>query len=77
MKMATRNLRDMIGEGIVLPDKFAAAQLKAIQRGSERIPDYTWHHHQDTRRMQLVPEKIHGTARHVGWESMSKGPYVL
>ncbi|MFQ6350697.1 HNH endonuclease [Pseudomonas sp. R11F] len=34
---------------------------------------HTWHHHQDTGRMQLVPEAFHNGARHVGWESMSKG----
>ncbi|MBV7493481.1 HNH endonuclease [Pseudomonas sp. PDM24] len=30
-------------------------------------------HHQDTGRMQLVPEAVHNGARHVGWKSMSKG----
>ncbi|MFQ6594191.1 HNH endonuclease [Pseudomonas palleroniana] len=34
---------------------------------------HTWHHHQDTGRMQLVPEAFHNGARHIGWESMSKG----
>lgn len=28
--------------------------------------DYTWHHHQDTRTMQLVPEEIHDAVRHAG-----------
>ena len=49
------------------------APLKAIEKGESKIPDYTWHHHQDTGRMQLVPEKSHHDTGHIGWEAMNKG----
>lgn len=46
--------------------KFNKQQLAAIMEGEIRIPDLTWHHHQDPARMQLVKTKIHQGARHVG-----------
>jgi filamentous hemagglutinin len=33
----------------------------------ERTPrEFTWHHHQDTKTMQLVPQDLHGAVRHTG-----------
>lgn len=46
--------------------KFTPNQVDAIMKGRIRIPDLTWHHHQDPARMQLVPTKTHQSARHVG-----------
>ncbi|MBO2930305.1 MULTISPECIES: HNH endonuclease [Pseudomonadaceae] len=34
---------------------------------------YTWHHHQDSGRMQLVPELIHSKTGHIGGEAMGGG----
>jgi hypothetical protein len=34
---------------------------------------YTWHHHQDVGRMQLVPRKIHADTGHVGGFDMWYG----
>jgi hypothetical protein len=35
--------------------------------GYKKTPDsYTWHHHQDRKTMQLVPEDIHDAIRHTG-----------
>ncbi|WP_350613805.1 HNH endonuclease [Pseudomonas sp. HY7a-MNA-CIBAN-0227] len=73
LRMATRDLRTQIDSGAVPSSAFTDVQLKAIRGGQDKIPGYTWHHHQDTGRMQLVPEAFHNGARHVGWESMSKG----
>ncbi|MGH3738913.1 MAG: HNH endonuclease [Micromonosporaceae bacterium] len=37
-------------------------------------PDgYTWHHHQDTRTMQLVPEDMHRAVNHGGGVAIMKG----
>ncbi|WFC64679.1 hypothetical protein EWH21_02740 [Pseudomonas sp. REST10] len=33
----------------------------------------TWHHHQDSGRMQLVPELIHSKTGHIGGEAMGGG----
>jgi filamentous hemagglutinin len=73
LRMATRNLRAQVNAGKVSASQFTSAQLKAINSGLDKIPGYTWHHHQNTGRMQLVPQDIHSGARHVGWESTSKG----
>ncbi|WP_374046472.1 HNH endonuclease [Massilia antarctica] len=37
------------------------------------MPDFTWHHHQDTGRMQLPPTEIHGAVKNIGWECLSEG----
>ena len=42
-------------------------------KGKSKIPDYTWHHHQDTGRMQLVPEWEHSKTGHIGGTVMDKG----
>ena len=42
-------------------------------KGKSEIPDYTWHHHQDTGRMQLIREDSHHDTGHIGWEAMNKG----
>ena len=73
LRMSTRNLRKAIQEGKIPATGFNEVQLKAINSGADKIPGFTWHHHQNTGRMQLVPEAIHSGVRHVGWESMSKG----
>jgi filamentous hemagglutinin len=66
MRTATRDLRVQIEAGKVAKNIFTEKQLKAINSGKEKIPDLTWHHHQDTGRMQLIPEKIHNQTGHVG-----------
>jgi len=39
----------------------------------EKIPDYTWHHHQDTGRMQLIETRIHTQTGHIGGEGINAG----
>lgn len=73
MRMATRDLRDQMASNPQLRSQFTPAQRQAIQSGESKIPDYTWHHHQDTGRMQLVPSRVHSKTGHVGGESMSQG----
>jgi filamentous hemagglutinin len=73
MKMATGDLASAISRGQVPASRFTPQQLQNIIDGSSTIDGYTWHHHQDTGRMQLVPRDIHAQTGHVGWESMSEG----
>lgn len=73
MRMATRDLREQINSGKISRSQFSPEQLKAIQSGRSKIPELTWHHHQDRGRMQLVPEERHDAARHIGGDAMSKG----
>ncbi|WP_084411402.1 HNH endonuclease [Paenibacillus glacialis] len=50
-----------------LKDKlhFNEQQILDIKTGQDKIEGYTWHHHQETGRMQLVEEDIHDI-RHTG-----------
>ncbi|GHS92255.1 hypothetical protein AGMMS49949_04100 [Alphaproteobacteria bacterium] len=66
MRMATRQLRADIEAGRVNRSLFSDAEFADIRDGTEKIGKFTWHHHQETGRMQLVPEDIHEWARHVG-----------
>jgi hypothetical protein len=67
-RAATRELRDLIESGSVRRSLFTPEQLRAIRAGSPKIPEMTWHHHQDVGRMQLVPTEIHQTVEtpHLG-----------
>jgi hypothetical protein len=50
---------------------FTEANRKA---GLRRTPEgHTWHHHQDTRTMQLVPTDIHRAVDHGGGVAIMKG----
>ena len=73
MRLATRDLRDTIATNPQLRSRFTQPQLDAIQGGRAKIPDFTWHHHQDTGRMQLVPSATHRRTGHIGGESLSGG----
>ena len=66
MRAATRELRKLINEGKLEISSFNANQLKSIMSGDKNIPGYTWHHHQDIGKMQLVPKSIHQQTGHVG-----------
>ncbi|RDE94369.1 HNH endonuclease, partial [Aggregatibacter aphrophilus] len=46
--------------------QFNAEQIAAIKAGKEKIPGFTWHHHQDTGRMQLIDQDIHKKTGHIG-----------
>jgi filamentous hemagglutinin len=73
MRLATQDLRQAIERGEIPTSRFTSEQLRQINSGAERIDEYTWHHHQETGRMQLVPRDIHGGTGHVGGEAMGRG----
>lgn len=73
MKLATKDLAEAIKRGEINSSSFTTEQLKAIEKGKAKIPEYTWHHHQDTGRMQLTPESKHMQTGHIGGEAMDKG----
>ena len=73
MRAATRDLRGKINQGIVDKSQFTKAQLDKIKKGEATMPGLTWHHHQDTGRMQLIPEKLHENVRHPGGMSLWYG----
>ncbi|WP_236209830.1 HNH endonuclease [Pseudomonas tohonis] len=73
MKLATKDLLGAIQQGQVKASMFTAKQLQQINAGAKKIDGYTWHHHQDSGRMQLVPELIHSKTGHIGGEAMGGG----
>lgn len=73
MQMATNDLAEAIQKGQVSAAKFSTDQLKQINSGRAVIDGFTWHHHQDTDRMQLIYRDIHKRTGHIGWEAMSNG----
>ena len=66
-RYATRMLREGIKSGKIDSSKFNNVQMSAINSGLSTIPGYNWHHHQNCRRMQLVPEKFHATPHEGGF----------
>ena len=65
-RAATRDLRGRILEGKIDPSKFTVKQLQDIHAEKPGIDKLTWHHHQDTGRMQLIPRDKHNETGHVG-----------
>ncbi|HVZ41160.1 MAG TPA: DUF4157 domain-containing protein [Candidatus Kapabacteria bacterium] len=72
-EFATRALRDELERQPGLRKLFTEEQLRAIQAGEERIPDYTWHHHEDGVRLQLVDRNLHGKTGHSGGREATGG----
>ncbi|BFU60555.1 hypothetical protein HEMROJRC1_08080 [Rodentibacter sp. JRC1] len=71
--MASRDLANAINNGYVSKNKFTPSQLEAIYRGESKIPGFTWHHNQDTGKMQLIDSDIHKNTGHIGWEGIKDG----
>ncbi len=74
--LATKELRKVINANTLLKSKFSEKQLEDILKGRARINGYTWHHHQDIGRMQLLPRSIHEKTGHVGEDIWTRGIYV-
>jgi hypothetical protein len=63
--MANEKLKGAIENDPELRDQFTEEQPEQIRNGE--TPDgYTWHHHQEPGKMQLVKSDIHANARHTG-----------
>jgi hypothetical protein len=66
-KAASLDLKRAIEKGEISASKFNQEQLVAIMKGDVKIPGYTWHHHEDVGRMQLVPKELHNPkTAHIG-----------
>lgn len=63
---ATRQLKADIEAGKIDRKLFSDLEMKQIDAEKAKIGKWTWHHHEDRGRMQLVPEDIHGDIGHVG-----------
>ena len=74
MKLATKKLGDLIGQGKSFNSTvFTDDQMAAIRAGKEKIPEFTWHHTLGSE-LQLVPSGIHEKAKpHLGSRTMREG----
>jgi hypothetical protein len=72
MREATRALRSAIKDKQIPKGTHTRPEEDAIEARKANIPDYTWHHHQETGRIQLVPTEIHGQAGHIGVYAINK-----
>ncbi|WP_338635032.1 HNH endonuclease [Spirobacillus cienkowskii] len=70
-KMATEELKRQIEADPILKSKFTKQELIDIENGNRNIGAYTWHHHQDLGRMQLVESDVHEKVAHVGAKSLN------
>lgn len=63
-RSANQNLFSSIKENPGLAQKLglSAKEIEALAHAAEPPPGYTWHHHQDVGRMQLVPLEAHRLA---------------
>lgn len=58
--------------GTLNTEQFTDRQLEQIRNG-DKPEGYTWHHHQEPGRMQLVDSEIHRQTPHVGGRSLWGG----
>ena len=70
---SSRQLWEQIKDSSSAQSAFTPDQLKAIREGREKIPGYTWHHHQDGVTMQLVDEISHSLTGHSGGRFITGG----
>ena len=58
--------------GSLDPEQFTDRQLEQIRNG-DKPEGYTWHHHEERGRMQLVDSEIHRQTPHVGGRNLWGG----
>ena len=71
-KFCNNQLRESVDRNLDLSSKFSKARLEQISDGFK--PDgYTWHHHQESGRMQLVDFETHMRTGHTGGKEIWGG----
>jgi hypothetical protein len=71
-KACNEDLKEQIKNNPELRAKFTPEQIEQIENG--RTPSgYTWHHHQQDGKMQLVPTDIHDKSAHTGGKALWGG----
>lgn len=64
-KHCNEQLGQAYENGTLDTEQFTDRQLEQIRNG-DKPEGYTWHHHEEPGRMQLVDSEIHAETRHVG-----------
>lgn len=71
-KESNKQLKEAIEKDPELAKKFTGEQLEQIE--NDDTPDgYTWHHHEDKGKMQLVDTEVHNNTRHTGGKAIWGG----
>ena len=65
-------LQEALKDGRVDPEQFTERQREQIANG-DKPEGYTWHHHQEEGRMQLVDSKVHDRVFHTGGRAIWGG----
>lgn len=69
-----KKLREAVDSDPELASKFSARQLEQIHDTSEtNVSGYTWHHNEETGKMELVKTSDHGPSNHTGGKSIWGG----
>ena len=64
-RRASKDLYNSIQNDSQLASQFTTEEINLFKAG--KVPEnYTWHHHQDTGRMQLVDSNLHSKTGHDG-----------
>ncbi len=71
-KFCNEQLREGLKNGTVDPEQFTERQREQIDNG-DKPEGYTWHHHQDEGRMQLVDSNVHDRVFHIGGRAIWGG----
>ncbi|MCT4697576.1 HNH endonuclease [Tenacibaculum haliotis] len=72
MGNCNEQLKEMLDKNPELREKFTERQLEQIDAGY-KPEGYTWHHHQQVGKMQLVESSVHDVSRHTGGKSLWGG----
>ena len=64
-KYCNEQLHQAYENGNLDTEQFTDRQLEQIRNG-DKPEDYTWHHHEEPGRMQLVDSEVHRRTPHVG-----------
>ena len=71
-KYCNEQLHQAYENGNLDTEQFTDRQLEQIRNG-DKPEDYTWHHHEEPGRMQLVDSEVHRRTPHVGGWSLWGG----
>ncbi len=71
-KYCNEQLREGLENGRVNPEQFTERQREQIANG-DKPEGYTWHHHEDKGRMQLVDSEVHDRVPHTGGRAIWGG----
>jgi hypothetical protein len=74
-KAANQKLAKAAREDPALAEKLGLKDLDSLEKSTKAPTGFTWHHHQDVGRMQLVPTEVHQGIPHTGGMSIWGGGY--